>query len=63
MQFETRIQGIPCIAEMVDTEDFIFRVLDRNGRPAAWLERKMTDKDYDQLENDYFAQLEEECAP
>jgi hypothetical protein len=61
MQFETRIQGIPCIAEMLSSEEFIFRVLDRNGRPAAWLERKLTDKDYDNVEEDFLQALEEEC--
>ena len=26
-----------------------FEVCDRNGRPAPWLEKKMTDKDYNRI--------------
>lgn len=26
-----------------------FQVCDRNGRPAPWLERKMTDQDYSRI--------------
>lgn len=35
-----------------------YNILDRRGRPAGWLERKMTDDDRDQVEmfiNDYVA--------
>jgi hypothetical protein len=29
--------------------DAEYRVLDRNGRPAPWLERKMTEKDHERI--------------
>lgn len=32
-----------------------FTVCDRRGRPAPWLERKMTDADYDRIEDELIA--------
>jgi hypothetical protein len=61
MLFETRVQGIPCLAESLSQEEMIFRILDRNGRPAPWLERKLTEKDYDKIEDDFLLALSEEC--
>lgn len=63
MKLETRIAGIPCIVELEyhaplsgsfdqpeEAEGFtIERVMDRNGRKAAWLEAKMTDVDHDRI--------------
>ena len=34
----------------VDVEDLV--VLDRRGRPAPWLERKLTDKDIERIEGE-----------
>lgn len=65
-----RIQGIPCLIEVIDPgwyspavihlapEDCYpadgeppqFRVYDRRGRLAPWLERKMTDRDVENIE-------------
>lgn len=33
--------------------EFEFRILDRRGRPAAWLEKKVTDEDKDRLLEEY----------
>lgn len=52
-----RIQGIPCAVEVThyyvtheDWDPIEFKVLDRRGRPAPWLERKMTDEDVAKIE-------------
>ena len=57
---DTRIQGIPCtvVVERYDIEDFCFTVCDRRGRPAPWLEKKMTPKDIEKVERDIFKALE-----
>ena len=36
-----------------EPEEFEFDILDRCGYPAAWLERKLTDNDYDRLLSEY----------
>lgn len=36
-----------------EPEEFEFDILDRRGYPAAWLERKLTDNDYDRLLSEY----------
>ncbi|WP_348826495.1 hypothetical protein [Halomonas sp. RT37] len=36
-----------------EPEEFEFDILDRRGYPAAWLERKLTDNDYDRLLEEY----------
>ena len=66
---DTRIQGIPCQAEMTggyyqkpdystwasDIDyyggwfDIEFKIYDRRGYPAKWLEKKMTAKDEEQI--------------
>ena len=40
--------------------DFIYRILDRKGYPAPWLERKMTDKDEMRIFEEYIKILEED---
>lgn len=35
-----------------------YELLDRRGRPAKWLERKMTDRDWDELEEKVFNLME-----
>lgn len=39
----TRVRGIPCLVGVVrfDADEVDYDVLDRNGRYAAWLERKV----------------------
>lgn len=50
MILNTRIAGIPCFIEttrfIYDDEDVEIRfdVLDRRGRAAPWLERKLTER-------------------
>jgi hypothetical protein len=39
----------------VDVEDLV--VLDRRGRPAPWLERKLTDKDIERIEGELIAEV------
>jgi hypothetical protein len=60
-ELETRICGIPCIIGVTSyyedagswdcppDSDCEYEILDRKGYPAAWLERKMTAKDEDNL--------------
>lgn len=40
-------------ADPPEPEEFEFDILDRRGYPAAWLERKLTDNDYDRLLSEY----------
>ena len=35
-----------------------WEILDRNGRPAAWLERKMTDDDRYRIDEEVFNHME-----
>ncbi len=35
-------------------------ILDRNGRPAPWLEKKMTDADYDRIVEAGFKWMEDQ---
>ena len=52
-EIETRVSGIPCRigVEEWPTEDDngCWMILDRRGRPAPWLDRKVTEKDADQM--------------
>jgi hypothetical protein len=43
--FEARISGIPCLIEVVSYSDIEYRVRDRKGYLAPWLERKMSSHD------------------
>lgn len=38
--------------------EFEFEVLDRNGRPAPWLERKLTSEDEDRLYQEFISESE-----
>ena len=38
-KIEFRLAGIPCLLEVFPGDDW--RILDRRGRPAQWLERKI----------------------
>jgi hypothetical protein len=67
-EIETRVAGIPCIIGVEDYQegngnkwcdsdvDYYgyseWVVCDRRGRPAPWLERKMTGKDTDRIESE-----------
>lgn len=63
---ETTVCGIPCgvlIENWGSDEDFSWRLLDRNGYIAEWLENKMTQADVDKLidemeaEHEYYRNL------
>lgn len=43
------IQSCPSEADYYGYEEIEFNVLDRGGRLAPWLERKMTDEEYDSI--------------
>ena len=45
--------GIRRLPIPTEPEEFEFDILDRSGYPAAWLERKLTDDDYDRLLSEY----------
>jgi len=56
-EIDSRVCGIPCRIGVISyisepqtwddpgCEDFEYEILDSRGRPAPWLERKMSDKD------------------
>ena len=48
-----RTWGDPSDCYPAEDEEFEFTVLDRRGRKAAWLERKLTDADHDRLLQEY----------
>ena len=37
-----------------------WEVLDRRGRPAPWLEKKLTDRERDRIDNEVFNQMEDQ---
>lgn len=65
-EIETKVAGIPCRAEMMtywrgypatredpeDPAEAEFRILDRRGRHAPWLEQKLTAEDVTRIENE-----------
>jgi hypothetical protein len=63
MSFETHISGIPCLIQVhsyVPPDphkdqglEFDFDVLDRRGRKAPWLARKMTAEDVQRIEEEW----------
>jgi hypothetical protein len=78
MLIETRVQGIPCIAEVLyykparyylsgppehcydEPSEFEFRLRDRRGRLAPWLDRKMTEDDTYQVQADFLQAVKDE---
>lgn len=38
-----------------------WEVLDRRGRPAAWLERKLTDRERSRIDEEVFEHMEASC--
>ena len=38
-----------------------YDVLDRRGRPAAWLERKLTDRERSRIDDEVFEHMEASC--
>lgn len=69
----TRVAGIPCFIEVLSWEPYLpatkrepegggtgeWRVLDRRGRPAPWLQRKITPAERDRIEQMVFDKMEE----
>ena len=68
MELDTRICGIPCIVrvthfspgtphgrELGDDPCWEYEVLDRRGRPAPWLARKIAARDEDVIYADYMS--------
>ena len=39
-----------------------WEVLDRRGRPAAWLERKLTDRERSLIDGEVFGHMEASCG-
>lgn len=54
------ISGPPESCYESEPEEWEYRILDRRGRPAPWLERKVTDKDREQIESDFIEAFREE---
>jgi hypothetical protein len=46
-------------ADPPEPEEFEFTILDRRGRPAPWLERKLTEADSDRLLAEYLERQHE----
>ena len=69
-EIEHRVAGIPCLIGVItyDREkqtwdepgytDMEWDILDRRGRPAAWLERKVTDKEQSSIEEAIYQHME-----
>ena len=71
--FESTVAGIPCKVRVTyytpyfpasyngpaEGGDFEFELLDRKGYRARWLEKKVTEKDVDRLEREYWDYLED----
>lgn len=69
---ETRVAGIPCQVEILEWEKYrrasrdydaeggvgVWRLLDTKGRPAPWLEAKLSDRDIDYIEHLLFEEME-----
>ena len=72
MKFDSRIHGIPCQIEVTystkyepathdDPEcggDFEYTVLTTKGKPAPWLQSKVTDEDDERLYEEYLSVIE-----
>lgn len=50
-------------ADPPEPEEFVFRLLDRRGRPAPWLERKLTEAETDRLLREYKELIEWKKEP
>ena len=73
MIFPTRINGIPCQCEVTHYEpalpgsfteppqpgEFEFRLLDRRGYPARWLDKHITSQTEDQLFQEFKKHLDD----
>lgn len=66
-EIETRVAGIPCLigvrwfARNGNRSESEWDVLDRRGRPAAWLERKLDGPGKDDIEETIYYALGEDC--
>jgi len=59
--FQTKVSGIPCQCKVdytpPDIRGFEFRILDRKGYLAPWLERKVTPDTIDALYDAYIEEV------
>lgn len=55
-----RVYGPPEDCYEAEDAEVDFAILDRRGRPAAWLEKKMTDDDVFRIEGELIEAAEEE---
>lgn len=53
-------RGHPDNWEPASPPEIDFEILDRRGRPAPWLERKLTDAERERIERDLIEYLEAE---
>lgn len=68
--YETRICGIPAIVKisylghhdvghcLCSVPDFEYEICDRRGRPAPWLQRKMSQEEVSELESEIYKGLQ-----
>jgi hypothetical protein len=49
-----RVYGPPEQCSPEEPEEIEFDILDRRGRPAPWLERKLTEADQARIENELY---------
>lgn len=73
MEFESKIQGIPCIIDVTyytpqipathfdppEGGDFEYNVLDRSGRKAPWLQKKITPSDDERIYKQFMRIIED----
>lgn len=55
----TKIDADPDSCYEAEYPEVEFTVCDRNGRPAPWLEAKMTDEDRQRIENEILEQRDD----
>ena len=74
MEFESNVCGIPCIIRVTNYDHYQpafisncypaeggrgdWEVLDRSGRPAPWLERKLNDRERSRIDDEVFEHME-----
>ena len=54
-----RTDGPPDVCYPPEPPELEWRLLDRRGRPAPWLERKLTDAERERIERELLEYLEE----
>ena len=54
------IQSCPSAVDWYGYTELEFDILDQRGRPAPWLERKLSEKDNEQIESDVWEAMRQQ---